>query len=54
MIKIIAENADSSLGLACKDRGVETYTNTPDWSGQSFGEIILETRPGMINSILKL
>ena len=24
-------------------RGVGTYTDTPDWSGQSFGTIILDT-----------
>ena len=31
--------------------GVETYTDTPDWSGQSFGEITLDMQSGMINSI---
>ena len=31
--------------------GVGTYTDTPDWSGQSFWKIILKTQSEIVDSI---
>ena len=47
---IIFIKSDDIIHTLCS--GVGTYTDTPDWSGQSFWKIILKTQLEIVDFIL--